>query len=144
MGHNSKTSGNDAIASDMLVNSSQCSSANSTQITQSQFNYLLAKLDDLKKQLTRVEVKIDQDHGIESKCVSTEHTPYGTVDISKLHSFGLPIKCKEQLNGFEAKLKTESFRNDVVSLFFQRLHIRYTAVCYIPSFKFIFFAVSNA
>lgn len=113
----SETSENELNPSTILANVSHTSSANLVQITQSQYITLLCKLSDLKRQLTRVEVKIDQKQCVHSKSLNNEHIT-GTVDIAQLDSFGLSVKTNEQLDEFEAKLKTESFRNSVVGLIF--------------------------
>lgn len=94
------------------MSSTNSESTNSGQITQTQYITLLSLIEDMKKQLTRLEVKLDHH---QNSSVTREHT-IKMIDMAKLSLFGLPVKSKEELNVLEDKLKDEAFRNSLVSL----------------------------
>lgn len=100
---------------DSMVNVSLLSSTGSehNQITHIQYATLLSHIESVKKQLTRLEVKMDRQNAAVIHDREIE-----TIDMAKLQSFGLPIMSQVQLNVMEDKLKDEEFRNKIVSFTF--------------------------
>lgn len=107
---------NDSITSVSLLSSTNSEHMNSSQITHTQYVTLLCHMEDIKKQMTRIEVKLDQ--GQNATIAKNEHA-IGTIDLTKLQLFGVPVKSKDQLQILEDKLKNEVFRNGLVSAKFQ-------------------------
>lgn len=118
---NPRIENRDEVRPNTIVDGSSQSSTNSEctncsgQITNIQYVTLLSHMELMKKQLTRMEAKLDHyQNGTATECGEA----VGTIDMVKLQSFGVPIKSKEQLNDLEEKLKHETFRNGLVSFKF--------------------------
>lgn len=91
------------------------SSHDETQSTETLLKLLIAKVNALQEQMTRIEVKVDSMRDFNDKA------PTGVLDMTKMLKAGLPAKDLNGLESLEKDLNDISKRTEIVSLIYEYL-----------------------